>query len=141
MTVQWNGLRILAQVKSAIGESEETTAKNVEAEAKRLCPVLKGEREGRTAGLMRDAIKAEKASNVPGIKKEKGWVVYVPAGNSPTFYSRWVELGTKARVDETWRTPGHAYSVPRQPFLRPALEKKRKAFWWRLKANVNKKLI
>jgi HK97 gp10 family phage protein len=141
MTVEWHGRKILARVKSATWESEETTAKKVEAEAKRLCPVLKGEKQGRTAGLMRDAIKAEKANNVPGVNRKYGWVVWVPAGNSPTFYSRWVELGTKKRVDETWQTAGHAHPVPRQPFLRPALEKERKAFWWRLKSNVNKKLI
>lgn len=139
--IEWHGTRILARVKSAVWESEKTTAENVEAEAKRLCPVLQGEKEGRTAGLMRDAIKAARADSVPAIKKESGWVVYVPAGNSPTFYSRWVELGTKKRVNETWRTPGHTHKVPRQPFLRPALERKRKAFWWRIKANINKKLI
>jgi len=141
MTVEWRGAKILAQVQSAIWESEKTTAENVESEAKRLCPVLKDAHAGRTPGLMRDAIKAAKADSVPSIKKESGWVVYVPAGNSPTFYSRWVELGTRKRVDETWRTSGHTHKVPRQPFLRPALERKRKAFWWRVKSNINKKLI
>jgi HK97 gp10 family phage protein len=145
MTVQWNGLRILSQVKSAVGESEKVSAKRIEKEAKRLCPVgdwesaaKSGQKSWKTRkpGRLRDAITAAKSKF-----KDGGWIVYVPAQGSDTYYVRWVELGAPARSKEQWKTSGHAHPVPRQPFLRPAFHNEAKNFKRRLKTKIYKKLI
>ena len=132
MTVEWHGVKILRQAEKVVETNEKKSAKRIEKEAKRLCPVGEFERaaksgdkawKSRKPGKLRDAIKADKSKF-----EEGGWIVYVPAQGSDTYYVRWVELGAPARNKEQWRTSGHAYPVPRQPFLRPALEREKKKY-------------
>jgi HK97 gp10 family phage protein len=129
--IEWNDKEIITEITSKTEKLTEKAAKIVEAEAKRLCPVGDWEKgiaktgkyagrswTARRPGKLRDAITAAKSKF-----KDGGWIVYVPAQGSDTYYVRWVELGAPARSHEQWRSAGHKYPVPRQPFLRPALKK------------------
>lgn len=127
-------------MENAVEDSSQETAKRIEKEAKRNCPVLPQDKQraakgkswtGRTSGKLRDAIKA-----APSKYDDKNWIVFVPGQGSDTYYARWVELGAPARKTEQWHTAGHEYPVPRQPFLRPALMKEKAKFKSRLRQTI-----
>jgi hypothetical protein len=132
MTVEWHGERILRQAERIVETNEAKAARRIEKEAKRLCPVGDFERaarpgqkawKSRKPGKLKNAIKSAQSKF-----KDGGWIVYVPGQGSETYYVRWVELGAPARSDEQWKDAGHAHPVPRQPFLRPALEREKKKY-------------
>ena len=136
VTVEWHGIKILNQVREVCTESEEAVAKRIAKIAKKKCPVGDFERAARPGqefwktrrpGLLRDSIQYKKSKYRDG-----GWIVFVPGQGSGTYYVRWVELGAPERSHEQWKTSGHAYPVPRQPFLRPAAEEEKRHFRKRL---------
>ncbi len=144
--IEWHGAKILRQARSATQSSEKQSARRIEKEAKRLCPkgslkrgVKPGQKswKGRKPGKLRDAIRAK-----PSKFKDGGWIVYVPGQGSDTYYVRWVELGAPARSDQQWQDDkGHIYPVPRQPFLRPALEHEKRKFLWGVKRELFRRWI
>jgi hypothetical protein len=144
MTVVWNGLAVLREVVEICTASEKDTALRIAENARKKCPKGEFERAAKSGqafwkvrypGMLRDSIKV-----APSKYKNGGWIVYVPGQGSATYYVRWVELGAPARSKEQWQAGGHAYPVPRQPFMRPASEEEKKRFRKRLLGGLITKL-
>ena len=123
----WRGEEVFQSMENDTGAAEKDLAELIYKYAKQMCPVGEFERAAKTGqaswktrrpGTLRNAITV-----APSKWKGKGWVVYVPAQDSDTYYVRWVELGARKRSHQEWKTAGHAFPVPRQPFMRPALRK------------------
>ena len=145
MTVEWYGAKIFREAEKVVETNEAKAARRIEKEAKRLCPVGDFERaakpgdkawKSRRPGKLKEAITAKESKF-----KDGGWIVYVPAQGSDTYYVRWVELGAPKRERQQWQTAGHAYPVPRQPFLRPALEKERKKYFLGVKTDLFRRWV
>ena len=123
MRVDWDSRTVISKVDKAVKAASKKGADLVALDAKHNCPVGEFEKSSkggfaldwkqRKPGTLRDSIKVQKS-------RFKGGGYIVKAGGYMAYYAQWVELGAPARSAEQWRTAGHAYPVPRQPFLRPA---------------------
>ena len=120
--VEWYQERYTRKVRTALEDLSKETADKIADTMKRLVPVGDWERKPgagwkeRKPGTLRDSIRVSRS-------KYRGGGYVVVAGGYNAYYAKWVELGAPARSHEQWRAVGHAYPVPRQPFMRPALRK------------------
>ena len=140
--ILWYADEISSSSKKVFADAARKMAGRVYDDARRMCPVGEFERSAggarkpkfwkswkdRTPGKLRDSISIARSRLYP-----TSWIVFVPAQGSDTYYSRWVELGAPKRSHQQWRSIGHSHPVPRQPFLRPALEMNEAAFEKELK--------
>lgn len=94
--IEWHGEEFLIEMDNLFKKQvEERAAKNIEHNAKNLCPVgnkiitSSGDTwKSRVPGTLKRSIKSLKSKF-----KDGGWIVM--AGSSDAFYARFVELGTK----------------------------------------------
>lgn len=127
--MEWHDDEILRDVDELVSGVVKEVAEAIAVDAKRRCPVGEFERDAtwsrpgrsgariqnaswaaRRPGTLRDSIKAVKSKFQNG-----GWIVQ--AGSWDAFYASFVELGLKTRK-----------KYPRQPYLRPALERNGRTF-------------
>lgn len=118
MRLEWNDKEVIMEVNKALEKAAKRGAEITASQARQRCPVGSFERDAkswkrRSPGSLRDSIGVVKSRY-----KNGGYLVV--AGDFYTYYAKWVELGAPARSGEKWKTAGHAYPVPRQPFMRPA---------------------
>ena len=117
--VKWYGKELITRLRPLIAQLEKESAHIIERDAKRKCPVWRGEErklmpgdktwKARKRGALRDSIRAVRSKYRKG-----GWIV--SAGNYDVFYAAFVELGTPGR------------GIPRDPFLRRPLNWEKRNF-------------
>lgn len=105
-SLSWDTVPARKRIIADTDSIRRDVAIRIKSYAQQFCPIL-------TSTLMFSIT----AFQIPGSRK-RNWRV---AAAAP--HAHLVELGAPAREKETWRGPHKGnYPVPRQPFLRPALE-------------------
>lgn len=136
MKIEWFADRVINRVEDSLQDQEYNTAKKVFEEARRRAPVgdtikstpLHGKSwQSRYPGKLKESIKMYRSKYPDG-----GFIVV--AGDKDAYYARFVELGTPGRTMRVGSKKQGSYReysrtpIPKNPFLRGALESQRRRF-------------